>query len=550
MPNTTFAERMNDSRRKPNHNRTPAFGVDITMRVRPTIAQLGYLVRTYREQRGLTQDRFVSELPIRTNRSSVAHLEQGLRLPPPQTLHAICTYLNIPEALWYSFESNHLRQRLNRLPSSLYHEGGPRTIAVSGIMGAGKTTLARNVAARLGLQYIGENVQGIAYLNDLVSDPRRWAFETQLAFLSEKALEILKALDQHPTVIVDRWISEDVEVFADYFYSQGFIDVRSFEIYKNLANYFLQTIESPDMIILCDIDVPLALERIQTRTRHDMFLHTPEHLSEIANRYDSWISRQMDTRILKVDSEVWDWRAERHLLQICGELEYELYGNQHNESQLDFFLETDNSPDLGVNYIGTTNRALELVRDHRWLPRQTTIPGMANFGPLPYPSAYVAAPFTTVAQGGIENEHDLFDGSGPHGTIPPGRYRRALLSIERGLRRLGIHTLLPHRDVNEWGMRKLSPSQVVSLCTSQVARSDFFVGILGMSHGSHYEFGLARARDIPSIIVHCRELSESFIANGVESEGTGILSLEVGRLRDIEKVLLDEKVKAFVMQHI
>ena len=520
------------------------------MRVRPTIAQLGYLVRTYREQRGLTQEKFVTELPIRTNRSSVAHLEQGLRLPPPQTLHAICTHLDIPEALWHSFESDHLRQRLNRLPRSISHEHAPRTIAVSGIMGAGKTTLARNVAATLGLQYIGENIQGIAYLNDLVSDPKRWAFETQLAFLSDKALEILRALTRYPTIIVDRWISEDVEVFADYFFSEGYIDSRAFEIYKNLANYFLQAIESPDMIIVCDIDVPVALERIQTRTRRDIFLHTPEHLSEIAKRYDDWISRQLDTRILKVSSEVWDWRTEPHLLQICGELEHEIYGFQHDENQLDFFLQSNRPPDAYSKYTGTSIKAIELVRDHRWSPRQPTIPDMANFGPLPYPSAYVAAPFTGVAEASVKGKPDLFDGSGPHGTIPPGRYRRVLLSIERGLRKLGIHTLLPHRDVNEWGMRKLSPSQVVSLCTSQVTRSDFFVGLLGMSHGSHYEFGLARARDIPSIIIHCGELSESFIADGVESQGSGILSLEVDRLKDIEKVLLDEKVKAFVMQHI
>ena len=520
------------------------------MRVRPTIAQLGYLVRTYREQRGLTQEAFVKALPIRTSRSAVAHLEQGLRLPPPPTLQAMCSHLGIPEALWHSFESNQLRRRLNALPSQLSSQYAPRTIAVSGIMGAGKTTLARNVSARLGLQYIGENVQGMAYLNDLHSDPKRWAFETQLAFLSDKALQILRALDRYKTIVVDRWITEDVEVFAEYFFSQGYIDDRSFEIYKNLANYFSQTIDSPDMIILCDIDVPVALDRIRSRVRGDMFLHSPEHLSEIAKRYRDWISRQDDARILRINSEIWDWRTEKHILQICGELEYELYGFQNDEDQLDLFSNPNASSNSLADFMDTGPKALQLIQDHRWSTRQTSFSHLTNLGPLPYPSAYVAAPFTGVAQGGTQSKSDLFHNSDPHGTIPPGRYRRALLSIEKALRKFGVHTLLPHRDVNEWGMRQLTPKQVLSLCTSQVTRCDLFVGLLGLSHGSHYEFGLARARGIPSIIIHCNELSESFIADGVESDSAGILALNVDRLRNIESEISSHKVREFVMRHI
>ena len=519
------------------------------MRVRPTIAQLGHLVRTYREQRGVTQEEFVKELSIPTNRSAIAHLEQGIRLPSPSILRAICSNLHIPEALWHSFESNQLRRRLNKMPHTLSPEYAPRTIAVSGIMGSGKTTLARNIASQFGMRYVGENPQGIAYLSDLDVDPRRWAFETQLAFLSDKSLEILQAMDRYPTIVVDRWISEDIEVFAYYFYSKGYIDSRAYDVYKKLADHFMEMVSTPDMIIVCEVDVELAIDRIRTRTRSDMFLHTPKHLMEISQRYDEWISRQNDTRIYKIDSSRWDWRTENHLLQIYRELEEQFFDFRNNEHQFDLFFRPD-SASTSKGEPMQTEKALELIQDYNWTARYATFPGIVDLGPLPYPCAYIAAPFTGIATETAANLGDLFEDTGPHGTIPPGRYRSALLSIERALRKLGIHSLLPHRDVNEWGARKLSSEQVVSLCTTQVTRCDFFVGLLGTSHGSHYEFGLARARDIPSIIIHCDELSESFIADGVKSDGTRTFVINVTRLRDIEGVLMSVKTSEFIKQHM
>jgi transcriptional regulator with XRE-family HTH domain len=70
-----------------------------------TLRDLGKLVQSVREQRRFTQQQLSNELRgIVRNRSAVAHLEQGLRLPDGDELEGICRYLGIPEAFWVGFK--------------------------------------------------------------------------------------------------------------------------------------------------------------------------------------------------------------------------------------------------------------------------------------------------------------------------------------------------------------------------------------------------------------------------------------------------------------
>lgn len=64
---------------------------------------LGQLVRQHREHKDLSQEVLASRVSPHTNRSAIAHLEQGLRIPTPETLGAICTFLQIPGEQWEHF---------------------------------------------------------------------------------------------------------------------------------------------------------------------------------------------------------------------------------------------------------------------------------------------------------------------------------------------------------------------------------------------------------------------------------------------------------------
>jgi deoxyadenosine/deoxycytidine kinase len=107
----------------------------------------------------------------------------------------------------------------------------PWIIAVAGLMGAGKTTLATQLARRFGWSYIPKRRVAGEYIRDLFTAPTRWAFEAQLAMFCSKALDITQQLDNRTNLIVDRSLEEDLGVFASYFYKCGHIDERAFLTY-------------------------------------------------------------------------------------------------------------------------------------------------------------------------------------------------------------------------------------------------------------------------------------------------------------------------------
>jgi len=514
------------------------------MNISSPISQLGKLVKAYRENLNLTQLELLDKIEVKTNRSTIAHLEQGLRLPRPMVLRSICSFLNIPEQLWINFESPNIRKIINAGPELKYPIESPGIISVSGIMGSGKTTLARLIASSLGYKYISENRIALAYLKDLNTDPSRWAFETQLTFLCQKSLEILKELQEGNRLILDRTISEDADVFATYFKNINHIDERAYQTYRSLVEYFKTVLPDPEIVIYCKCSVSEAYKRINERGRLDKNNHSKKHLEDINKLYTKWLGEYDKSTIYTIDSEKWDWRKEKNQQYILREFEYLCSENEIESTQLYLFADK-NKKKVKAKSPFKLLRKIDQNSDY------SILLSPAGSDTNTFPTAYIAAPFTAIATTNSNNQStDLFKIDLPHGEIKKGKYRNALLSVESGLQTYGISSIIPHRDVNSWGSKILSAREVVRRCTEQVTSCDLFVAILGDSHGAHYEFGLALGMNKPCVIIHCSEINESFISNGFDHNNKYAFTIYCEKLSQIKNHLLSEEFKKYINKYI
>jgi hypothetical protein len=130
----------------------------------------------------------------------------------------------------------------------------------------------------------------------------------------------------------------------------------------------------------------------------------------------------------------------------------------------------------------------------------------------------MAAPFTAISDAianAMAPETDLAGFRRQPAFIPPGSYRRFLATLAKIIASWGYEVIIPHRDINGWGQRKLIPSELADKCLSAVRNADYFVGLLENSFGSHVEMGVAIGAGVPIVLLRTDDGQLSFFGDAV-----------------------------------
>jgi deoxyadenosine/deoxycytidine kinase len=422
----------------------------------------------------------------------------------------------------------------------------PWFLAICGLMGSGKTTLARGLARLFDWTYVPEFLPATVYLPDQFLDTRRWAFETQTAFLVHKAISIQEVLRRGDNAVLDRSLHEDVKIFARYFHEHGDIDERSYGTYLALASHLLETIPSPQIAILCECPLDEIRQRIAFRARDFQRLYPSDHLEKLYGSYKEWSDNYYDSDLYVLDTLAFDTRDPRVLSGVADEIVSLIRSKVSSSAQLGLF---DLSPeDFQPAILKPLHRggAYDAEPIRRQLFRLT---GVRKFT-TSYPSAYIGAPFTAQISRVHSPSDTLFDLESPHGLLGQGPFRALLTSIEGALRKMGVHPFLPHRQINRWGKRRVPPDEVAALCSDYVRECDIFIGIPGLSNGTHYELGLAIGLGKPTIIIHCEEIPRSYLSDGFRTMSDRLLVIRCGEMRQVYGLVLSNSVREFIGRHV
>jgi len=185
-----------------------------------------------------------------------------------------------------------------------------RFIAVSGNIGVGKTTLVSYLGNRYGLVPIYEPFGDNPYLDDFYQDMKRWAFHSQMWFLSRK-FRMHQELGRTPGVFLqDRTIYEDAEIFATHLKRSRKMTPRDYETYLEAYEAMKGSLQPPDLMIYLRCSVRAIRKRIRKRGRASEQDIPARYLRKLNELYEDWIARYDDSPKLIWDTEKLDYLSD------------------------------------------------------------------------------------------------------------------------------------------------------------------------------------------------------------------------------------------------
>ncbi len=202
-------------------------------------------------------------------------------------------------------------------------------IAIAGNIGVGKSTLVEMLCERMGWEPFFEGVVDNPYLADFYADMKAWAFHSQLYFLARRLRDLRRLMDFPRTVVQDRSVYEDAEIFAKNLYRQGFIAEREWQTYHELYQASIELLPPPDLVVYLNASVPTLLARIAQRGREYEKRIAPEYLHQLNILYDEWIADFELCPILIVPADRLDFVSNhQHLDLIAQKIQEKLRGEQ------------------------------------------------------------------------------------------------------------------------------------------------------------------------------------------------------------------------------
>ncbi len=180
-------------------------------------------------------------------------------------------------------------------------------IAIAGNIGVGKSTLTGLLAEQLGWEPFYEAVGDNPYLADFYQDMRRWSFHSQIFFLSRRLRHHRALLDHPNSVVQDRSVYEDAEVFARNLYRQGNMGERDYKSYRELYEVLTMFLPSPDLVVYLRASVDTLKRRIALRGREFERAISVDYLAQLNELYDEWTTGFTQCPVLTIPSDDLDF---------------------------------------------------------------------------------------------------------------------------------------------------------------------------------------------------------------------------------------------------
>ncbi len=202
-------------------------------------------------------------------------------------------------------------------------------VVIAGNIAAGKTTLTKQLSRHLNWEPFLESVDENPYLADFYSDMNRWSFHSQIFFLSRRLAHHRQLLQRPNSVVQDRSVYEDAEIFAHNLFLQGRMSERDYRVYRELYEAVISLLPPPDLVIYLRASVTELQTRIVQRGRDFEQQIDPDYLAQLNRLYEDWIASFVHCPVLTVPTDSLNFAVNsKHLDIVIRRITDKLQGQE------------------------------------------------------------------------------------------------------------------------------------------------------------------------------------------------------------------------------
>jgi deoxyguanosine kinase len=179
-------------------------------------------------------------------------------------------------------------------------------IAIEGVIGVGKTTLARLLQPAFDADLLLEVFEENPFLSDFYSDRQRYAFQTQIFFLLSRYHQQRRAVPE--ILATGKNLLSDYTFAKDSLFALINLVGDELEMYKRVHEALAEKITLPDLLVYLRASTDTLMQRIATRDRSYERNMERGYIETLNRTYEEFFSRPYDnTPVLTIDTDPLDF---------------------------------------------------------------------------------------------------------------------------------------------------------------------------------------------------------------------------------------------------
>jgi deoxyadenosine/deoxycytidine kinase len=186
-------------------------------------------------------------------------------------------------------------------------------IAIEGVIGVGKTTLAKLLSREYKTKLALEDIDGNPFLPQFYENPERYAFTTQIFFLLSRYNELRNLTNRE---LFTRKIVSDYTFDKDRLFAFINLEKREISLYEKIYNLLDKDIVKPNLVIYLQASIDTLMERIKTRGRSYERRIKEDYIKLLIRSYNEYFFHFQKSPVLIVNSNEFDFLNEPSHLQL------------------------------------------------------------------------------------------------------------------------------------------------------------------------------------------------------------------------------------------